>query len=558
VAYATVATCARPVEEYLRRLSDRGGECAAPRLALRPVDAFLLHQVAAMLPSPPDVIDLSADMTCGASAALWAAHPSVRSVWVPRRVAETEWRQRFNDLTRPPGSAAGDGAARVPRVHLDGPLFVPPGDWHALAGGVGRAGPALVLVAGPDSTEAAGLVSRALAEFPATMVMVLGIGQIGADGALEALLAFRRGQPQFRLTALRELSPFLAHSDLAAVYPAGQAAAAEALGRIAQALDGNFGFLNLVQAVASSALGEGPPNETANATARAGHRTSPRAPEQDYARLLERVRLAVGDAVPAGASVLVVSKGDEGLLKLEGRRAGHFPQTDTGEYTGHHPADDAAAVAHLEALRSKGAQYLVLPATSVWWLEHYDGFRRHLEATAAVTVCRPDTCIIFSLAGRPPGAGGGSRPPKSAVPYPRLIAQVRAAVARDVPQGATVAVVSKGDSELIDLPGRRGIHFPHGSDGGYVGHHPTDSADAMASFASARRSGARYLLFPATAFWWLEHYWEFRRHLDKRYRRVRDDETCVLYDLRNATGGSWRHKAALVMDGWARRLRSHS
>jgi len=127
-------------------------------------------------------------------------------------------------------------------------------------------------------------------------------------------------------------------------------------------------------------------------------------------------------------------------------------------------------------------------------------------------------------------------------------------VARDVPEGATVAVVSKGDSELIDLPGRRGVHFPQSPDGAYAGHHPSDSADAIAGLDAARTRGARYLLFPATAFWWLEHYDEFRNHLDEHYTRVRDDDACVLYDVRGAAG-AWRARAARLMDGWARRLR---
>jgi hypothetical protein len=553
---ATVARCARPVEEYLRRLSERGGTRAAPALALRPVDAFLLHQVAAMLPSPPDVIDLAADATGGASTALWAAHPGVRTVWAPRRAEEAPWRERFVDLIRTGGGAVGEAfpaASHRPRVHLDGPLFVPPGDWAALADAVGRSAPVLALVAGADGADAAGLLTAAFAEFPACLALVAGVGLVGGDGALEALLAFRKGHPDYRVAALREVSPFLAHSDLAAVYRGDQPAAGDVLRRVAQAFDGNFGFLNLVQAVASAALGEGEEDGGAAGAKRAARPA--RAPEQDYARLVERVRSAVRDAVPAGASVLVVSKGDEGLLKLDGLRAGHFPQTVRGEYAGHHPADDAAAVAHLDALRAKGAQYLVIPATSVWWLEHYDGFRRHLEQTAAVTVCRPDTCIVFSLAGE----RAALRPVKPTVPYPELVGRVRRAVAEDVPEGATVAVVSKGDSELVDLPGRRGVHFPQGADGGYAGHHPADPADAILRLDAARGRGAQYLLFPATAFWWLGHYAEFRRHLDEHYRLLRDDETCLLYDLGGRGGvearGPWRARAARLIDDWARRLR---
>ena len=38
-------------------------------------------------------------------------------------------------------------------------------------------------------------------------------------------------------------------------------------------------------------------------------------------------------------------------------------------------------------------------------------------------------------------------------------------------------------------------------------------------------------MLPATARWWLDHYADFRTHLDRRYRRAWDDESCVIYDL---------------------------
>ena len=36
-------------------------------------------------------------------------------------------------------------------------------------------------------------------------------------------------------------------------------------------------------------------------------------------------------------------------------------------------------IAELERLRERGAQYMVIPATSLWWLDHYQGFRRYLD-----------------------------------------------------------------------------------------------------------------------------------------------------------------------------------
>jgi len=115
-----------------------------------------------------------------------------------------------------------------------------------------------------------------------------------------------------------------------------------------------------------------------------------------YRQLVARFRAEVAGAVPAGSSLLVVSRGDRALLELPGRDARHFPQDGQGGYLGHHPADSDAAVEQLESLRSAGAGYLVLPSTAYWWLDHYTGFAAHLRSHYAAA--EGDACTIFSLA----------------------------------------------------------------------------------------------------------------------------------------------------------------
>lgn len=116
-----------------------------------------------------------------------------------------------------------------------------------------------------------------------------------------------------------------------------------------------------------------------------------------YRQLVERLCTEVTEVVPDGSSLLVVSRGDRALLELAGRDARHFPQDGEGGYLGHHPADSDDAVERLESLRSAGADYLVLPSTAYWWLDHYAGFAEHLRSHYAAT--ERDVCTIFSLAG---------------------------------------------------------------------------------------------------------------------------------------------------------------
>jgi glycosyltransferase involved in cell wall biosynthesis len=128
-------------------------------------------------------------------------------------------------------------------------------------------------------------------------------------------------------------------------------------------------------------------------------------------RVTHGVQELVAEQLPAGATVLVVSRGDEELVTFEGRIGWHFPQAEDGVYAGHHPEDSAVAVRHLEELRVRGATHLVIPATSAWWLEHYADLRRHLEERFAPLAADPETCVVFDLtqaapsrARRPAGA----------------------------------------------------------------------------------------------------------------------------------------------------------
>ena len=122
-----------------------------------------------------------------------------------------------------------------------------------------------------------------------------------------------------------------------------------------------------------------------------------RRPNPRYEREAEHLRAAVKAAVPAGAKVLVISRGDDALLELNGRRALHFPQGDGGGWAGHHPADSEEAIGHLEELRDGGAEYLVVPLTYRWWLSHYEGLREHLDSRYEAVVSDERCGEIYRL-----------------------------------------------------------------------------------------------------------------------------------------------------------------
>jgi hypothetical protein len=117
----------------------------------------------------------------------------------------------------------------------------------------------------------------------------------------------------------------------------------------------------------------------------------------DYARMVIRLRALVRSVVPLDAHVSVVSRGDDELLDLGGRRTRHFPEHDDGRWAGFHPRDSAAAIEHLQRQQAEGVDHLLIPASSRWWLDHYLELRQWLDAHARLVVRRDDTCVIFAL-----------------------------------------------------------------------------------------------------------------------------------------------------------------
>lgn len=150
-------------------------------------------------------------------------------------------------------------------------------------------------------------------------------------------------------------------------------------------------FLETIEQVRSRPPKPAPP---------AGFGSSQQSRQDTYNLLIPKIQAAVLSTVPAGARILVVSKGDDSLLAQDGRLAEHFPQVEGGRYAGHHPGSSAEAIAHLKILQARGNEFLVFPATSFWWLDHYSEFRQHLEDHCP-SVHSDDRCRIYRLAGVP-------------------------------------------------------------------------------------------------------------------------------------------------------------
>jgi len=124
-----------------------------------------------------------------------------------------------------------------------------------------------------------------------------------------------------------------------------------------------------------------------------------RRPSEEYLRTVQAIHRVIREALPEQPPILVVSKGDDELVQMCGRRAVHFPRAANGVWAGHYPADSFEAIALVEGERVRGARYLLFPEPSLWWLDHYAYLSRYLEATSRVAAQHEGVCLIFELDG---------------------------------------------------------------------------------------------------------------------------------------------------------------
>ena len=115
-----------------------------------------------------------------------------------------------------------------------------------------------------------------------------------------------------------------------------------------------------------------------------------------YRRMTRRLRRLVQGHVPRESRAVIVTGGDETLLRLASCKAEHLSQDRAGGYIGF-PKSSRAAVVQLEAARWRGADVLVIPQSGLWWLQHYADFARHLDRRYAVVVFEEETGAVWDL-----------------------------------------------------------------------------------------------------------------------------------------------------------------
>lgn len=234
----------------------------------------------------------------------------------------------------------------------------------------------------------------------------------------------------------------------------------------------------------------------------------------------------------AGSTILVVSKGDDRLLRIEGRSGWHFPRTADGRYAGYHPADSEEAVAHLERLRQQGADYILFPQTSLWWLDHYSGLKRHLEAKyearstelgALFDVRTPRAVVDGASTTNAPGDSERADAATAPVPAAQTARPLASIVGGLLPDDARLAVTIIQSHGLGGLLPSRAAAIPLDEDETLV----------LAAVQERATAGSQFLVVPHEVFGWLADRPSLASELRARYRLItRQKHLCEIYDLR--------------------------
>jgi hypothetical protein len=249
-------------------------------------------------------------------------------------------------------------------------------------------------------------------------------------------------------------------------------------------------------------------------------RRTDRLSDLEYAQLVARIHATVSGAVSPGSSVLFVSKGDPALLEQPSLSTGHFPQSDTGAYAGHHPHDSAEATMQLERLRRAGAEYLVIPATARWWLDFYGGFAEHLADHGDVLV-DSDSCLIYGL-----GRVALDATAAPAIERPRAsVDQIRDYLEHLLSIESSVIVLEGTNPVSVGLAPLRAtglaLQEPHAEDG-----------RLFAELSRRAVEGADYLVVPRSVDGLLDCHEELAHSIEACCRKIADQgHLCRVFEL---------------------------
>jgi SAM-dependent methyltransferase len=118
-------------------------------------------------------------------------------------------------------------------------------------------------------------------------------------------------------------------------------------------------------------------------------------PPEDWLQNLHRAELDVKTLIPRGSTCILVDENHWGASRNT-LQSVMLPFLErNGEYWGL-PPDDETAIRELGRMRDAGAEYVIFPWHSFWWLDHYAHFAQHLRSAFPCLV-ENEHLIVFKL-----------------------------------------------------------------------------------------------------------------------------------------------------------------
>ena len=104
--------------------------------------------------------------------------------------------------------------------------------------------------------------------------------------------------------------------------------------------------------------------------------------------------------VAPGAEIVLASDGCPDDVQLAGYRTSHFTEDAEERRARWRHVDGLTLANRLEAWRDRGAEFLLVPNPSAWWLRHFTEFREHLETRGECVAEVPDIGVLYRLVKR--------------------------------------------------------------------------------------------------------------------------------------------------------------
>ena len=241
----TIFDSYRPVQEYLSspRL-DRSPVTSQEANILSPIDAFLLNRIAEYYAQAPIVIDTAAPASAGTTSRFWSAQESVEKVIVPVEADSqaTDLRSFIHDSTASATtSLPSDRVVVAPIMEAEQAVVSEPNDKPKFL--------CVSIAQGASDHEDQGKrVSQLMFRYKADVVFLLCADRAAALISAASISANRSSYAaSYRMLFMKDLCPFLHHSELVVLHRETDRVMADVLERIEQLFTGNFDFLSMAE-----------------------------------------------------------------------------------------------------------------------------------------------------------------------------------------------------------------------------------------------------------------------------------------------------------------------